>query len=336
MQRENFTNYKFLLGNCTGSDEEHGDLVHANLTDTYHTSSAKLLLGMEVMLQRWDFEWLMKIDDDVLVRFTPLLQGLARMPRVLCQDDGVTSVDVELPLWWAAFRRGPPVVVGRNAVNVTAVQPHLVNGQWPLFGFGSGHALNRGAVHQIVKAKEHWMEFAEKSGVWMEDVAFGIWFDSLKQSCRIHDLEFTQYCADENINVITEVDGLVRNHAEECEVPRWAQLSHRGLGPVVCGTTSEALAGEWHDASYALAMQSLEYLVYADRQSPEQYAAINKAAHEADNRLHALEEQRVEYLLMSPDQQEAIAKAAHDADVRFHELQDKALEYKEPAPIAGA
>jgi hypothetical protein len=282
MQREKFTNYKFLLGNCTGSDEEHGDLVHANLTDTYHTSSAKLLLGMEVMLRRWDFEWLMKIDDDVLVRFTPLLQGLTRMPRVLCRDDGATSVDVELPLWWAAFRRGAPSfhVGGRNAVNFTAVQPHLVNGQWPLFGFGSGHVLNRGAVHQIVQAKEHWMEFAERSGVWMEDVAFGIWFDSLKQSCRIHDPEFTQYCAGENSNIITEVDGLVRNPADDCVVPHWVlnKPSYReimfgtqkgrdpavpkGLGPVICGTTAEALAGH----HVLEEQQQREAIGFADKQ----------------------------------------------------------------------
>jgi hypothetical protein len=78
MQQAKFTNYRFLLGNCTGSDEEHGDLVHVNITDTYKTSSQKLLLGMTAMLQGWGFEWVMKVDDDAQIHFTPLLEGLSR------------------------------------------------------------------------------------------------------------------------------------------------------------------------------------------------------------------------------------------------------------------
>jgi hypothetical protein len=251
MQRANFTNYKFLLGDCTGSDEEHGDLVHANITDTYKTSSKKLLLGMELMLQRWDFEWLMKVDDDVLIHFGPLLHGLSCMPRVLCRNAGGSNygsseIGTELPLWWATFRRGHPITEhSKNSVDGLSVKKHLFDGQWPAFGWGAGHVMNRGGVQQIVKAKDRWMGFAESSGVWMEDVAFGMWFESLKMSCRIHDHEFTQFC--DGDNAITSIDGLNATLMRDCSTPGWFSgaggMAGMGeLGSVVCGTTAQAFA----------------------------------------------------------------------------------------------
>jgi len=251
MQQAKFTNYKFLLGKCTGSDEEHGDLVHANITDTYKTSSQKLLLGMTAMLQRWGFEWLMKVDDDALIHFTPLLEGLSRMPRMLCarNDSGGDGGGSELPLWWGGFRMGAPMTEqgNPNQVDRAAVAPYLVHGQWPMYSWGSGHVMNRAGVQQIVQAKARWMGFAEASGVWMEDVAFGMWFESLQMSCRILDKTFTQYCGGEN--AITVVDGLVRradpsrNTSRSCKVPAWVEQETQALdtlGSVVCGTTAEA------------------------------------------------------------------------------------------------
>ena len=291
MKRAEFTNYKFLLGNCTGADEERGDLVHVNTTDTYYTSSTKMMLGMEVMLQRrdFDFEWLMKMDDDVLVQFTPLLQGLALMPRLLCRNDGGTGGSgigsSELPLWWGAFRRGYPYGGGRNAVNVTTVQPHLVDGQWRLYGFGSGHVMNRAAVQQIVQAKDQWAGFAERSGIWMEDVAFGVWFDSLEQSCRLHDPEFTQYCGDEN--VIAEVDGLVRNPADYCAIPSWTDKKHGDvpseLGTVICGTTSEAIS-VYHAVIERKKLEDDERLHVYQHGSMELRQQMDNEDHEAQQR----------------------------------------------------
>jgi hypothetical protein len=98
-------------------------------------------------------------------------------------------------------------------------------------------------VQQIVQAKAHWMGFAEASGVWMEDVAFGMWFESLQMSCRIIDKTFTQHCGGEN--TITVVDGLVRraDRYSTCKVPAWIERDTQAidmLGSVVCGTTAEA------------------------------------------------------------------------------------------------
>jgi hypothetical protein len=268
MQQAKFTNYRFLLGNCTGSDEEHGDLVHVNITDTYKTSSQKLLLGMTAMLQGWGFEWLMKVDDDALIHFTPLLEGLSRMPRMLCarNDSGADGGGSELPLWWGGFRMGPPEVTrnGKNRVDQVAVAPHLVHGQWPMFSWGSGHAMNRAGVQQIVQAKARWMGFAEASGVWMEDVMFGMWFESLQMSCRIIDKTFTQYCGGEN--TITVVDGLVRraDPSSSCKVPAWvAQVTQAidMLGSVVCGTTAEAADGPSGSSSSAFGQQLMDIMV---------------------------------------------------------------------------
>jgi hypothetical protein len=87
------------------------------------------------------------------------------------------------------------------------------------------------------------MGFAEASGVWMEDVAFGMWFESLQMSCRIIDKTFTQNCGGEN--TITVVDGLVRraDPSSICKVPAWIERDTQAidmLGSVVCGTTAEA------------------------------------------------------------------------------------------------
>jgi hypothetical protein len=84
------------------------------------------------------------------------------------------------------------------------------------------------------------MGFAEMSGVWMEDVAFGMWFESLKMSCRILDREFTQYCGVDT--AIATVDGLAVA-SETCVAPSWLHFAELGLdklSTVECGTTAEA------------------------------------------------------------------------------------------------
>jgi hypothetical protein len=122
--------YKFLLGSCTAETREEGrkhggDMLHVDITDTYEVSSKKMLLGLDASLHadfRW--HWLMKVDDDVSIRFPQLMDGISRIPVVRCSNgDGVS----EVPMWWSSFNvRKQPFFRDEQGT----IRPNKTNSWW--------------------------------------------------------------------------------------------------------------------------------------------------------------------------------------------------------------
>jgi hypothetical protein len=90
-------------------------------------------------------------------------------------------------------------------------QTHTGGMVYPSFGHGVGHVMNRAGVEAIVRAQSH-NDWTKNSGVWMEDVAFGMWFEALAKhrgGCRIHDSRFvTAMVGEQSCGGICTLDGL--------------------------------------------------------------------------------------------------------------------------------
>jgi hypothetical protein len=234
MRANRVTSYRFLLGTCASVDEEYkleGDMLRVAHKDTYQTSAIKILLGLTAFLEL-EWAWLMKIDDDVLVSFFSLHERLRSYP---------CSLTLKRPLWWGTFRRGKPHYSGSWKVNKNAVQGLLVRGEYPFFAIGFGHVLNRRAVEAVAANRSHWFYFVNKSSVWMEDVAFGLWLQHLPGLCLLSDPWFVKKAPCDDPRAIAVLDGVF--------APQQKSLCHAHghaleTKKIFCGTTTDMLDRE--------------------------------------------------------------------------------------------
>jgi len=153
---------------------EYGDLVLLPvLVDEYRALTAKVLKGLVSLDDKWDFNYLLKADDD----------SFARVPAIL---DELKNSNYPDGLYWGYFDGRAPV----QRRGQWAETDYVLCDRYLPYALGGGYVLSANLVTYLANNADELQVFAS------EDVSVGTWLAPLKNIHRVHDVRFdTQWAS---------------------------------------------------------------------------------------------------------------------------------------------
>eukprot|EP00117_Sycon_ciliatum_P050724 scpid19573/ scgid35772/ UDP-GalNAc:beta-1,3-N-acetylgalactosaminyltransferase 2; Beta-1,3-N-acetylgalactosaminyltransferase II len=131
---------------------DYGDIVTVATVDTYRTLADKLMAYMKLLVDSTQFQFLLKTDDDCMLRVPAILNGIATIGGDLTR------------VWWGRFRRNWSVErFGKWR------ELDFTGKVYPPFACGSGSVLSRDAVAWIASNSQSLKPYQG------EDVSLGMW-----------------------------------------------------------------------------------------------------------------------------------------------------------------
>ena len=195
--------------------DEHHDIIFVNVKDVYEGSSAKMIEFYRLLhASGMKYEALIKMDDDsallpvaffnAMDSVAPPLNGIetTRDPKAV-QTLHDTLVRPE-PRWLGNFRINEWPQRKADMVWTISKESYPAN-IFPPFAAGTTHMLNYAFGSWLGANADSILD----TGVWMEDVAHGIWFDQLARqskvpACRLVDARMPprqEMCAAESFAI---------------------------------------------------------------------------------------------------------------------------------------
>ncbi|XP_054158997.1 beta-1,3-galactosyltransferase 6-like [Oppia nitens] len=192
---ERHCKYYFIIGSLDLDEQEMRELLDEqnqfndlilfpHLKDTYTSLSHKLLLTFKWFSKKWQFNYLMKLDDDSFVRMDQLFDELVeRKVSGAVGSSGNKDIHPYRPIYWGYFD-------GRAFVKRTGQWSET---QWSLcdrylpYALGGGYIVSEPLV-RFVAENSHLLQLYRN-----EDVSLGVWLSPLNIN-RLHDRRFdTEY-----------------------------------------------------------------------------------------------------------------------------------------------
>nr|CAG4637216.1 EOG090X0A8N [Ceriodaphnia reticulata]SVE73090.1 EOG090X0A8N [Ceriodaphnia reticulata] len=143
----------------------HDLLILDSISESYTSLTGKVLTGIQWLHSNYEFNFLLKCDDDSFVRISPLLEELQKQPQKL--------------LYWGFFKGGSTVFQkGKWKENGW----FLCDTYLP-YALGGGYILSSDLVEFLAKCAPLLQHYKS------EDVSVGVWLSPLKIH-RVHDVRF--------------------------------------------------------------------------------------------------------------------------------------------------
>nr|CAG4647256.1 EOG090X0A8N [Megafenestra aurita]SVE92541.1 EOG090X0A8N [Megafenestra aurita] len=150
------------------SDENfafHDMLILNSTSESYTSLTKKVLAGFQWIHSNYNFNFLLKCDDDSFVRISSLLQELEKQPQNL--------------LYWGFFKGGSSVF---QKGKWKESEWFLCDTYLP-YALGGGYILSSDLIEYLAKSAPLLQQYKS------EDVSVGVWLSPLKIN-RIHDVRF--------------------------------------------------------------------------------------------------------------------------------------------------
>nr|CAG4634950.1 EOG090X0A8N [Alona affinis] len=155
-----------VLGEVKAENTTHEDLVILDsVAESYESLTSKVLSSFQWLVSNYQFNFVLKCDDDTYVTIPPLLEALAKHPQV--------------KLYWGFFK---------GAANVFR-KGKWKEDDWFLcdtylpYARGGGYVLSSDLVRHLTDSAPLLQHYKS------EDVSVGLWLSPLKIN-RVHDVRF--------------------------------------------------------------------------------------------------------------------------------------------------
>lgn len=147
---------------------EHGDLlILPSVEDSYASLTNKVLTAFATVDEEWDFNYLLKVDDDSFVNLPALTRELENSNY----KDG---------LYWGYFDGRAPVFKNGK----WAESNYKLCDRYLPYALGGGYVLSANLVNYLARNSDDLQQFLS------EDVSVGTWLGSVGSVHRIHDSRF--------------------------------------------------------------------------------------------------------------------------------------------------
>lgn len=162
--------------------KSYNDLLLLNdLKDSYSNLTMKLLMSIETIVNNYNFNYILKTDDDTYVKLDFLLNDLVSYDRKLIRKSKEYGINNPLPeLYWGYFN-------GRAQIKTRGQwkEPnfYLCN-RYLSYALGGGYIFSR-TIAEFIESNSKLL-----STYVNEDVSFGVWIASLRNIYRKHDVRF--------------------------------------------------------------------------------------------------------------------------------------------------
>jgi len=147
---------------------EYGDIIILpSVEDSYASLTDKVLTAFVTVDEEWDFNYLLKVDDDSFVN----LQALIRELENSNYKDG---------LYWGYFDGRAPVFKNGKWAETN----YLLCDRYLPYALGGGYVLSANLVNYLARNADDLQQYVS------EDVSVGTWLGSVGGVHRIHDSRF--------------------------------------------------------------------------------------------------------------------------------------------------
>lgn len=144
-------------------------VVLDSVSESYESLTGKVLASLQWLVSNYEFDFVLKCDDDTYVRIPPLLDALAKQPQRL--------------LYWGFFKGGANVF----RKGKWKEEDWFLCDTYLPYARGGGYILSSDLVQHLVSSASLLQHYRS------EDVSVGLWLSPLKIH-RVHDVRFdTEY-----------------------------------------------------------------------------------------------------------------------------------------------
>jgi hypothetical protein len=200
-------------------DAQFGDVARIDVVDEYSKSSHKMAAYLKKIAtepETRNFKFMLKLDDDNMCDVARIACGLAAMIdfagfsnsatiKSLCQSAKLTQPPFKRPgphFWWSWFRQYEiqskmpdnayfidPSAAAKHSAHTQCIHElsihksvHHIKPAYPgkyfePYGYGGSHLLEGGVIRWLARHPE-----ALSTDIWMEDIAFGVWFSAFTRA----------------------------------------------------------------------------------------------------------------------------------------------------------
>jgi len=148
-------------------NSQFGDLLLLPLVDEYGKLTEKVLEAFVRLDETWDFNYLLKVDDDSFVRVGELL-------------DELKNSNYKSGLYWGYFDGRAPV----QRRGKWAEDNYVLCDRYLPYALGGGYVVSANLVTYMANNADDLQVFGS------EDVSVGTWLAPLRSVHRVHDLRF--------------------------------------------------------------------------------------------------------------------------------------------------
>ncbi|XP_017034766.1 beta-1,3-galactosyltransferase 6 [Drosophila kikkawai] len=160
---------------------QHNDLLLLQKhPETYHNLTEKLLQSLDTLTQRYEFSYLIKVDDDTYVKLDSLLNELVSYDRKLLRNAVEYGNDPLPQLYWGYFS-------GRSKIKTKGrwkESNYYLSKNYLPYALGGGYVLSRKLCEYIANSSHMLSPYAS------EDVSVGTWLAPFRHIYRWHDPRF--------------------------------------------------------------------------------------------------------------------------------------------------
>lgn len=149
--------------------------------DVYENLTQKLLNGFQRSIEEFNFEYLMKVDDDVFVNL-PIITEELRTYHVSTHNQ-YRNYTIRPELYWGYFNANSPVL--RNGK--WADPQYFLTEKYMAYALGGGYLLSSNLVNYVVYNRNVLSPFRN------EDMAIGAWLSPLRNVHKRHDIRFLMF-----------------------------------------------------------------------------------------------------------------------------------------------
>ena len=159
-----------VLQDVIAENKSHQDiLILDSVAESYDSLTGKVLTAFQWLHSNFEFNFMLKCDDDSFVRIPPLVEELAKQPQNL--------------LYWGFFKGGSSVFQkGKWKEN-----GWFVCDTYLPYALGGGYILSSDLVTHLAISSDLLQLYKS------EDVSVGLWLSPLKIN-RVHEVSFNVFC----------------------------------------------------------------------------------------------------------------------------------------------
>ena len=149
----------------------HDDVMMLPMVDAYAGLTDKVLRALVRVDDEWDFNYLLKVDDDTFVNLPAVLEDL-------------DNANYRSGLYWGFFDGRAPVFKSGQ----WAEPDYVLCDRYVPYALGGGYVLSANLVNYLARNAPDLHLFSS------EDVSVGTWLAPLRNVHRVHDVRFdTEY-----------------------------------------------------------------------------------------------------------------------------------------------